>query len=88
MLDLVKPDQKHIITLRDLKKCRLQHIFFDTFLNAEKYLDRCSIIFTTILRYANGIFREQREPFDGNQEWNWARWATEEYSLLVADEDD
>ncbi|CBY41470.1 unnamed protein product, partial [Oikopleura dioica] len=71
MLDLVKPDQKHIITLRDLKKCRLQHIFFDTFLNAEKYLDR-----------------EQREPFDGNQEWNWARWATEEYSLLVADEDD
>ena len=34
------------------------------------------------------FFREQREPFDGNQEWNWARWATEEYSLLVADEDD
>ena len=40
MLDLVKPETKHIITLRDLKQCRLQHIFFDTFLNAEKYLDR------------------------------------------------
>lgn len=48
MLDLVKPEQKHLITLRDLKKCRLQHIFFDTFLNAEKYLDRYRIIFTRI----------------------------------------
>ena len=24
----------------DLKNCKLQHIFYDTFLNAEKYLDR------------------------------------------------
>ena len=48
MLDLVKPEQKHLITLRDLKKCRLQHIFFDTFLNAEKYLDRCRFFFTGI----------------------------------------
>ncbi|MEQ2191914.1 hypothetical protein XENOCAPTIV_004332 [Xenoophorus captivus] len=27
------------ITLRDLKKCKLAHIFFDTFFNIEKYLD-------------------------------------------------
>lgn len=27
------------ITLRDLKRCRLAHVFFDTFFNIEKYLD-------------------------------------------------
>lgn len=27
------------ITLGDLKRCRMAHIFFDTFLNLEKYLD-------------------------------------------------
>lgn len=27
------------ITLRDLKRCKLSHIFFDTFFNIEKYLD-------------------------------------------------
>lgn len=27
------------ITLRDLKQCKLSHIFYDTFFNIEKYLD-------------------------------------------------
>lgn len=27
------------ITLRDLKRCKLSHIFFDTFFNIDKYLD-------------------------------------------------
>lgn len=27
------------ISLRDLKRCRMAHIFFDTFFNLEKYLD-------------------------------------------------
>lgn len=27
------------ITLRDLKRCRMAHIFYDTFFNLEKYLD-------------------------------------------------
>lgn len=27
------------ITLTDLKRCRMAHIFFDTFFNLEKYLD-------------------------------------------------
>lgn len=27
------------ITLSDLKRCRMAHIFFDTFFNLEKYLD-------------------------------------------------
>jgi len=70
IIDLVSPADKRCISLADLKNCKLQHIFFDTFLNAEKYLDR-----------------EQREPFDGNQEWDWGRWASEEYAILISEED-
>uniref|UniRef100_A0AAR2LH31 EF-hand domain-containing protein n=1 Tax=Pygocentrus nattereri TaxID=42514 RepID=A0AAR2LH31_PYGNA len=39
MLDLVKPECQGKMTLRDLKRCRMAHIFFDTFFNLEKYLD-------------------------------------------------
>ncbi|KAM7376146.1 hypothetical protein PAMP_005891 [Pampus punctatissimus] len=39
MLDLVKPESSGKITLGDLKRCRMAHIFFDTFFNLEKYLD-------------------------------------------------
>lgn len=27
------------ITLRDLKRCRMAHVFYNTFFNLEKYLD-------------------------------------------------
>lgn len=27
------------VTLRDLKRCRMAHVFFNTFFNLEKYLD-------------------------------------------------
>ena len=37
--------------------------------------------------FKNTYFSEQREPFDGNQEWDWGRWASEEYALLVAEEE-
>uniref|UniRef100_A0A8C5B7G3 Protein phosphatase 2, regulatory subunit B'', alpha n=1 Tax=Gadus morhua TaxID=8049 RepID=A0A8C5B7G3_GADMO len=39
MLDLVKPKSQGKITLSDLKRCRMAHIFLDTFFNLEKYLD-------------------------------------------------
>jgi hypothetical protein len=39
MLDLVKPDDENKIRLRDLKRCKLTNVFFDTFFNLEKYLD-------------------------------------------------
>uniref|UniRef100_A0A3B3QDV5 Protein phosphatase 2 regulatory subunit B''alpha n=1 Tax=Paramormyrops kingsleyae TaxID=1676925 RepID=A0A3B3QDV5_9TELE len=39
MLDLVKPKCQGKITLHDLKRCRMAHIFYDTFFNLEKYLD-------------------------------------------------
>ncbi|KAJ8375744.1 hypothetical protein SKAU_G00063240 [Synaphobranchus kaupii] len=39
MLDLVKPEHQGKITLSDLKRCRMAHIFYDTFFNLDKYLD-------------------------------------------------
>lgn len=37
-LDMVKPELGDKIRLSDLKRCRLCHIFFDTFFNLPKYL--------------------------------------------------
>lgn len=38
MLDLVKPEEDNKIRLKDLKRCKLTNVFFDTFFNLEKYL--------------------------------------------------
>ena len=40
MLDMILPAQPNKITLKDLKKCKMTPIFFDTFFNLEKYLDQ------------------------------------------------
>ena len=39
MLDLVKPKEENKIRLKDLKRCKLTNVFFDTFFNLEKYLE-------------------------------------------------
>lgn len=39
MLDMIKPVNRDSITLGDLKRCKMTHVFFDTFFNLEKYLD-------------------------------------------------
>jgi hypothetical protein len=39
MLDLVKPEEENKIRLKDLKRCKLTNVFFDTFFNLEKYLN-------------------------------------------------
>lgn len=36
---MIKPQRRDAITLSDLKRCKMTHIFFDTFFNLEKYLD-------------------------------------------------
>lgn len=38
MLDMIKP-MRGLITLGDLKRCKMTPIFFDTFFNLEKYLE-------------------------------------------------
>ncbi|XP_055989052.1 serine/threonine-protein phosphatase 2A regulatory subunit B'' subunit beta-like, partial [Sorex fumeus] len=86
MLDLVKPQTEVSptapwwkITLRNLKRCKLACVFFETFknFNIEKYLDH-----------------EQKEdlaaPGDSDSEGpelsDWEKYAAEEYDILVAEE--
>ncbi|KAK5890216.1 hypothetical protein CesoFtcFv8_013762 [Champsocephalus esox] len=77
MLDLVKPEVDGKITLRDLKRCKLSHIFFDTFFNIEKYLDH----------EQKDPFSVIREMETENQEFSdWEKYAAEEYDILVAEE--
>ncbi|XP_054401289.2 serine/threonine-protein phosphatase 2A regulatory subunit B'' subunit beta isoform X1 [Pongo abelii] len=77
MLDLVKPRTEGKITLRDLKRCKLANVFFDTFFNIEKYLDHEQ--------------KEQISPLrDGDSSGpelsDWEKYAAEEYDILVAEE--
>ncbi len=39
MLDLVQPEENYAISLRDLKRCKMTNIFFDTFMNLDKFLE-------------------------------------------------
>ncbi|XP_071384015.1 serine/threonine-protein phosphatase 2A regulatory subunit B'' subunit beta isoform X2 [Centroberyx affinis] len=75
MLDLVKPEVEGKITLRDLKRCKLSHIFFDTFFNIEKYLDH----------EQKDPFSVEVET-EGQEVSDWEKYAAEEYDILVAEE--
>uniref|UniRef100_A0A1A8UJH3 Protein phosphatase 2, regulatory subunit B'', alpha n=1 Tax=Nothobranchius furzeri TaxID=105023 RepID=A0A1A8UJH3_NOTFU len=77
MLDLVKPESTGKITLSDLKRCRMAHIFFDTFFNLEKYLDHEQ---RDPFAVQKDIGSECPEPSD------WDKYASEEYEILVAEE--
>ncbi|PWA29553.1 hypothetical protein CCH79_00008021 [Gambusia affinis] len=77
MLDLVKPENPGKITLSDLKRCRMAHIFFDTFFNLEKYLDHEQ---RDPFAVQKDIDSEGPEPSD------WDKYAAEEYEILVAEE--
>ncbi|KAF1374641.1 hypothetical protein PFLUV_G00231220 [Perca fluviatilis] len=74
MLDLVKPESSGKITLGDLKRCRMAHIFFDTFFNLEKYLDH----------EQRDPFAVQK--VEGPEPSDWDKYASEEYEILVAEE--
>ena len=39
MLDMIRPAEQNRVTLKDLKRCKMTPVFFDTFFNLEKYLD-------------------------------------------------
>ncbi|KAM7403396.1 hypothetical protein PAMA_004040 [Pampus argenteus] len=77
MLDLVKPESSGKITLGDLKRCRMAHIFFDTFFNLEKYLDHEQ---RDPFAVQKDIDSEGPEPSD------WDKYASDEYEILVAEE--
>ncbi|XP_053315185.1 serine/threonine-protein phosphatase 2A regulatory subunit B'' subunit alpha isoform X2 [Spea bombifrons] len=77
LLDLVKPEVEGRITLRDLKRCRMAHIFYDTCFNLEKYLDHEQ---RDPFALQKDVDNENPEPSD------WDRYAAEEYEILVAEE--
>uniref|UniRef100_A0A8C6MCQ8 Protein phosphatase 2 regulatory subunit B''beta n=1 Tax=Nothobranchius furzeri TaxID=105023 RepID=A0A8C6MCQ8_NOTFU len=77
MLDLVKPEVEGKITLRDLKRCKMAHIFYDTFFNIEKYLDHEQ-------RDPFSVIREAET--DGQEVSDWEKYAAEEYDVLVSEE--
>ncbi|XP_077205329.1 serine/threonine-protein phosphatase 2A regulatory subunit B'' subunit alpha isoform X2 [Paroedura picta] len=77
MLDLVKPECDGRVTLRDLKRCRMAHVFYNTFFNLEKYLDN----------EQRDPFAVQKDvENDGPEPSDWDRYAAEEYEILVAEE--
>ncbi|KFV06503.1 Serine/threonine-protein phosphatase 2A regulatory subunit B'' subunit alpha [Tauraco erythrolophus] len=77
MLDLVKPEREGRVTLRDLKRCRMAHVFYNTFFNLEKYLDN----------EQRDPFAVQKDiENDGPEPSDWDRYAAEEYEVLVAEE--
>ncbi|KAM8975923.1 serine/threonine-protein phosphatase 2A regulatory subunit B'' subunit beta-like isoform 2-T2 [Pelodytes ibericus] len=77
MLDLVKPQCEGKITLQDLKKCKQAYLFYDTFLNLEKYLDHEQKDPFSVLRVGEN---------EGQELSDWEKYAAEEYAILVAEE--
>lgn len=72
MLDMVKPRQPGYISLGDLKKCKLTNVFFDTFLNLEKFLQH----------EQRDPLSSDRDDYISD----WDRFAAEEYEILIADD--
>jgi serine/threonine-protein phosphatase 2A regulatory subunit B'' len=77
MLDMVRPKEEGKIRLKDLKACSLTPIYFDTFINLDKYLEHEQKDPFASLRDQDS---DEPEPSD------WERYAAEEYELLVAEE--
>lgn len=77
MLDLVQPEEDMKIALRDLKRCKMANIFFDTFMNLDKFLENEQKDPFTNLR---DLDSDVPEPTD------WEKYAAEEYEILVAEE--
>lgn len=69
---MINPEHPNKISLSDLKKCTMTYIFLDTFFNLHKYL-----------------LHEQKDPFsnkDDITESDWNKFCSEEYTVLVAEE--
>ncbi|CAF1082393.1 unnamed protein product [Rotaria sordida] len=72
MLDLIKPEEENKIRLKDLKRCKLTNIFFDTFINLEKYL----------ANEQKDPFSNLKDP-DTPEVSDWVKYAEVEYDNLT-----
>lgn len=75
MLDLVKPAEAGKIRLKDLKQCKMANVFFDTFINLEKYLE-----YEQRDPFSN--YRDTENP----EQSDWDKYAAEEYENLVSED--
>lgn len=76
ILDLINPKKKNKISLSDLKRTKMVTIFYDTFINLEKYLEHESREFVST----------RDVVIDGVIVSDWERYASEEYESLVREE--
>lgn len=76
MLDLVKPKTPNMIRLSDLKRCKLANVFFDTFFNLSKFMER----------EQRDPFLNLRDLEEDRPMSDWEKFAAETYDLLVAEE--
>ena len=75
ILDLVKPTECGKIRLKDLKQCKMTNVFFDTFINLEKYLE-----------YEQRDPFSNIRDLDGPELSDWEKYAADEYENLVAED--
>lgn len=81
MLDMIKPAKQEYVSLKDLKNSQMAYLFFDTFLNIEKYLEH-----EQKDPFANNPFGEDSEETPLQEQSEWEKYAAEEYENLVAEE--
>ncbi|XP_063674078.1 serine/threonine-protein phosphatase 2A regulatory subunit B'' subunit beta-like [Bolinopsis microptera] len=73
-LDLVRPKEETKITLTDIKKCKQPSLFFNIFLNIQKFLDH--------------ELKDPFSNKDGEVPLtDWEKFAAREYEDLIADEE-
>jgi serine/threonine-protein phosphatase 2A regulatory subunit B'' len=72
---LVKPGEHGKIRLKDLKRCKLTNVFYDTFINLEKYLEF----------EQRDPFAALRD-LEGPETSDWQKYASDEYESLISED--
>ncbi|XP_064394200.1 serine/threonine-protein phosphatase 2A regulatory subunit B'' subunit delta-like isoform X2 [Halichondria panicea] len=78
ILDMINPKEIGKITLRDLKSSKMTPVFFNTFVNVEKYLEFEQ-------RDPVAAARET-DSGEATGESEWDRYAAEQYELLIQED--
>jgi serine/threonine-protein phosphatase 2A regulatory subunit B'' len=74
VIDMINPKSDAIITLNELKHCKMAPVFFNTFVNVDKYLD-----YEQRDPVANNKAQEMSD---------WEKYAAEQYDMLIAEEEE
>ena len=63
--------------MRDLKSCQMTPVFFNTFVNVDKYLD---------YEQRDPVASVKEEGAEGVELSDWDKYASEQYELLLQEE--